>query len=131
MANRLRRSLPIPGFRPTTYPVIDPRAALLERQCSELAETCGRMPQEEIADAVERAVWEEQQRPPSLEWPAARLYSYLGLDADLHLPIFVCGRLVGWCAHVLEESANEQTIRPRARYRGAAHCDFEPLFLRG
>lgn len=128
---RVLRSLPIPGFRPTAYPVIDPRAALLERQCSELAESCGRLDQEEIADAIEQAVWEELQRPPALEWPAARLYSYLGLDADLHLPVFVCGRLVGWCAHFLEEAENEQRIRPRARYRGARDCEFEPLFLRG
>ena len=128
---RVLRSLPIPGFRPTAYPVIDPRAALLERQCSELAESCGRLDQEEIADAIEQAVWEELQRPPALEWPAARLYSYLGLEADLHLPVFVCGRLVGWCAHFLEEAENEQRIRPRARYRGARDCEFEPLFLRG
>ena len=128
---RLQKSLPIPGFRPTTYPVIDPRAALLERQCSELAEACGRTLQEEIADAIEQAVWEELQRPPALEWPAARLHAYLGLETDLHLPVFVCGRLVGWCAHILEEAQNEPKIRPRARYRGAAHCEFEPLFIRG
>jgi citrate synthase len=128
---RLQQSRQIPGFRPTTYPVIDPRAALLERQCSELAESGGRMQQEEIADAIEQAVWEELQRPPALEWPAARLYDYLGLETDLHLPVFVCGRLVGWCAHILEEAANEPKIRPRARYRGAAHCEFEPLFIRG
>lgn len=128
---RLRRSLPIPGFRDSTYAVIDPRAALLERQCGELAESLGQDDREEIADAIERAVWEEIQRPPSLEWSSARLYSYLGMDADLHLPLFVCGRLVGWCAHVLEETANERSIRPQARYRGVAQGDFEPLFLRG
>jgi len=131
VSRRVREALPVAGFRMTTYPVIDPRAALMERQCSELAEACGQLPREELADAIERAVWEELQRPPALEWPVARLYSYLGLEADLHLPVFVCSRLVGWCAHILEESSNEQRIRPRSRYRGAEQCHFEPLFLRG
>ena len=131
MKDRVRRSLLIPGFRETTYSVIDPRTALLERQCAELSESMGQMDREETADAIERAVWEEIQRPPSLEWAAARLYSYLGLDADLHMPLFVCGRLVGWCAHVLEEAANDRPIRPRARYRGVDQVEFEPLFLRG
>lgn len=131
VSRRLKRSLPIPGFRPATYTVVDPRATLMERQCAELAEAAQDTEREEIADAIERAVWEELQRPPSLEWPAARLYSYLGLEPDLHLPLFVCGRMAGWAAHILEEAANEQQVRPRSRYRGADHCEFEPLFLRG
>ena len=131
VTSRVQQGLPIAGFRASMYPVIDPRAALMERQCSELAELYGQMPREELADAIERAVWEELQRPPALEWPVARLYAYLGLDADLHLPVFVCSRVVGWCAHILEEATNEQQIRPRSRYRGAAQCHFEPLFLRG
>jgi citrate synthase len=131
VAARIRHRLPIPGFGSESYPVIDPRAALLERRCSELAEALGCEEREEIADAIERAVWEALQRPPTLEWPAARLCTYLGLHPEMHLPVFTCARVAGWAAHALEEAGEAQRVRPRARYRGAENCQFEPLYLRG
>ncbi len=131
VGQRLRRGDSLPGFETATSAGVDPRASLLERTCSEVAESCGQMQREEVADAIEQAVWNATQRTPTPIWPLTRLLDHLGLEADLHLPVLQCGRMVGWCAHVLEQVESEEVFRPRARYRGVEQRSFEPLALRG
>ncbi len=43
---------------------------------------------EETADAIERAVWEEKKLPSNNDWSMSRLLHYLGLPRELYLPIF-------------------------------------------
>lgn len=128
---RTGESLPLPGFEEPGEAAGDPRAALLEPYCRELARETGRHRDDAIAEAVEHAMWAAARRTPTLEWVAARLFDRLGIDRDLHLAAFACGRLVGWCAHVIEQTESEESIRPRSRYRGAEGQVFEPLLLRG
>ncbi|RLS44395.1 MAG: citrate synthase [Planctomycetota bacterium] len=108
----------IPGFGHPVYKDCDPRAALLETLCAELAGACGCEPMEEIADAIERAVWEERKLPVNIDWSLSRLLHYLGLPRELYVPIFAAARIAGWCAHVIEQADCDHVIRPRARYRG-------------
>ena len=56
--------------------------------------------------------------PPNVDWPCARLYHYLGLPIDLFTPLFVVARVVGWCAHVIEQLDNNRLMRPRSLYVG-------------
>lgn len=122
---------PIPGFGHPVYSDCDPRASILERFCSELADADGHQELEELAEAIERAVWQQRRLPANLDWPLIRLLHYLDIPADLHLPLFVCARLVGWCAHAIEQNRDGDVVRPRARYRGALDLDFVPLRERG
>jgi citrate synthase len=117
----------IPGFWHRVYRTSDPRAELLAPFCRNVADRRNRADMEQIAAAVESAVWEEQQILPSLDWPAARLLHYLDLDADLFVPIFVIGRIVSWAAHYIEQQQLPQPIRPRGTYAGPANRSFEPL----
>ena len=128
---RLGESLPLPGFGPSRETGGDPRSALLSRWCSELAEETDCRSVEETADAIEWAVWDMSGRSPMLTWPTARLFDALGVDRELHVPLFLCSRLVGWCAHAIEQAEEGEGIRPRSRYRGAERIEFEPLELRG
>ncbi len=128
---RIGESLPLPGFSPTGQSRSDPRAALLERWCNDLADSAERQQLEEVADAIEWAVWDITARPPTLAWPTARLFDTLGVDRDLHPLLFLCGRLPGWCAHIIEQAEECEVIRPRSRYRGAERGYFEPLVVRG
>lgn len=121
----------LPGFGHPVYVDCDPRAAILERYCSELAGDRGQRELEETADAVERALWETRRLPPNVDWPLARLLHYLDVPGDLHMPVFVCARVAGWCAHAIEQARDGETIRPRARYRGAVDLPFTPLYERG
>lgn len=120
-----------PGFGHPVYGECDPRAAILERCCSELAEAEGDVSMEEAADAIERALWESRRLPPNLDWPLTRLLHYLAIPVDLHSGVFVCARLAGWCAHAIEQARDGQLIRPRARYRGAEDLPFIPVHERG
>lgn len=128
---RVGESLPLPGFAADRDGEADPRVGLLTRCCRELAAGSGAGDRERLAEVVEAAVWESAQRVPLFEWPAARLFDAVGIERDLHAAAFVCGRLVGWCAHAIEQSEGGEAIHPRSRYRGAEHQVFEPLVLRG
>ena len=35
-------------------------------------------------------------------------------------PTFASSRVIGWCAHILEQAADNRLIRPSAHYRGLA-----------
>jgi citrate synthase len=121
----------MPGFWHRVYRTSDPRSELLRPLCRDLAAAVGRLPMEDVADAIEAAVWEEQQILPSFDWPAARLLHYLELDADLFGPLFVISRTVSWAAHFIEQQLTPQPIRPRAVYVGLPERPFLPLSERG
>lgn len=117
----------IPGFGHSIYLDYDPRAAILELECERLSQACERGDLEKLADAIERAIWTTRRLPPNVDWPLARLLTYLELDRDLFRPLFAAARLVGWSSHALEQCESSEIIRPRARYRGAEDCPFEPM----
>lgn len=117
----------IPGFGHSVYQEYDPRAAILELECERLAQACGRTDLEQLADAVERAMWTHRRTPPNVDWPLARLLTYLEIDRDLFRPLFAAARLVGWSCHAVEQCESSEVIRPRARYRGAEDCHFESM----
>lgn len=123
----LRPEEAIPGFGHAIYSDYDPRATILETECERLASACRRTDMEELADSIERAVWKERKLPPNIDWPLSRLLSYLGIERDLFRCLFAASRLVGWSAHAVEQCETNEVIRPRARYRGAEDCHFEPL----
>jgi len=121
----------IMGFGHRVYKDGDPRAVILRNFCADLALAKGDSSLEQIADTLERVVREEKGLPPNLDWPSARLYKYLGLEVDLYTPLFVASRVVGWAAHVIEQSENNRLIRPRSKYVGPAPREYVPLEDRG
>jgi citrate synthase len=127
----LARKRRIMGFGHRVYKDGDPRAVILRDYCRQLAEARGDLELEEIADTIERIVRQEKGLPPNLDWPSARLYHYLGLEVELYTPLFVASRVVGWAAHVIEQSEHNRLIRPRSRYIGPEPRRFIPLRERG
>ena len=55
----------------------------------------------------------------------------MGIPTPLFTPIFVCARVSGWTAHVIEQRANNRLIRPTADYTGPAAREYVPLAARG
>ena len=129
--NALAEKRRIMGFGHRVYKTGDPRATILKEYCAQLAAESGQTELEEIADTIERIVREEKGLPPNLDWPSARLYHYLGLEVELYTPLFVVSRVVGWAAHVIEQSENNRLIRPRSKYTGPKRRAFGPLTERG
>ena len=54
----------------------------------------------------------------NIDFALAALAAVHKLPADAPLTLFALARTVGWTAHVLEQQATGQLIRPRARYTG-------------
>ena len=111
----------IMGFGHRVYREGDPRAKYLKPLCGELARDTGDESLEQIAEVIEREVWEQKKLPPNLDWPSARIYHYMGLPIELYTPLFVISRTAGWAAHVMEQHRNNRLIRPRANYSGPPH----------
>lgn len=55
---------------------------------------------------------------PNLDYPAGPAYHMMGFDITTFTPIFVMSRIVGWCAHIIEQSENNRIIRPLSEYIG-------------
>jgi 2-methylcitrate synthase/citrate synthase II len=123
----LARKERIMGFGHRVYKTGDPRATLLKTFCRELAAETGNEEMEQIADTIERVVVAEKGLPPNLDWPSARMYYYLGLPVSLYTPLFVVSRVVGWCAHIIEQFSGNRLIRPRARYIGPEARHWVPI----
>lgn len=109
----------------------DPRAVVLKDICRDLATTSEQLRLEEIANAIEAAMWTQKQLRPNVDWPTARLYRRLGLDDELFTPLFAAARIAGWSAHVLEQQRDNRLITPRAHYIGPPPRAFVPLRERG
>ena len=58
--------------------------------------------------------------PVNVDFFSAVVYDALGIAPDLCTSIFAVGRVAGWCAHALEQYADNRLIRPRADYVGPA-----------
>ena len=54
----------------------------------------------------------------NIEWYAAVVMDRCGLPRDLFTPTFAASRVIGWCAHALEQHADNRIIRPSSRYVG-------------
>jgi citrate synthase len=117
----------IMGFGHRVYKQGDPRAAYLKKLTAAVAAETGHDDMERMADIIESVVRSEKGLPPNVDWPCARLYHYLGLPVDLYTPLFVCARVAGWSAHVIEQLDNNRLIRPRGQYRGPAPRAWKPI----
>ncbi|NAZ80760.1 citrate synthase [Kineococcus sp. R8] len=118
--DRLAAGERVMGFGHAVYRTADPRAVLLSATARELGG--------ELADraaAVERRVVEvlAELKPgrslhANVEFQAGVVMELCGLDRVLFTPTFAVSRVVGWCAHVLEQTDEGRLVRPSARYVG-------------
>ena len=134
----LRRELEagrrIMGFGHRVYKVRDPRAEVLSR----VAEGLGgaRLHDRQLFDlarSVEQTALRvlEQHKPgrnlrTNVEFYTALVLQSLGLQPRGFVAMFACGRVGGWCAHVIEQHALDRLIRPQSEYVGARGLKVAP-----
>lgn len=116
----------IPGFGHRVYKVDDARARVLRGMAKEMAGATGRGRLFEVAEAVYDAMRARTTLPVNVDFFSAVVYDALGLPPDLCTSIFAVGRIAGWCAHALEQYADNRLIRPRADYVGPAPRPLAP-----
>lgn len=54
----------------------------------------------------------------NVEFYAGVVMDHCGLPAELFTPTFASSRVIGWCANILEQAADNRIIRPSAKYVG-------------
>ncbi|MDH3754987.1 MAG: citrate synthase [Acidimicrobiia bacterium] len=118
--DRLEAGDKIMGFGHAVYRADDPRSILLRG----VAESMG-------GDLVERAVaieaevlatlraWKpEATIVTNVEYYAAVVLHLAGVPREMFTATFGVSRVIGWCAHALEQAADNKIMRPSARYVG-------------
>jgi citrate synthase len=110
----------VPGFGHRVYRVDDARARVLRGMAKSMAEATGRQKLFEVAERVYDAMRARTTLPVNVDFFSAVVYDALGIPPDFCTSIFAVGRVAGWCAHALEQYADNRLIRPRADYIGAA-----------
>jgi len=71
-----------------------------------------------VSVEVEKVMWEEKKLFCNADFFHASAYNFMGIPTKLFTPIFVCSRVTGWTAHVIEQRSNNRIIRPSADYVG-------------
>ncbi|OLL76183.1 Citrate synthase (si) [Pseudonocardia sp. Ae168_Ps1] len=120
VADRLAAGERIMGFGHAVYRGPDPRTALLR----EVAERLGGPLPARAADVERRvAATLAELRPDrplhaNVEFYAGVVMAGCGIPRSMFTPTFATSRVVGWCAHVLEQAEQRRLIRPSATYVG-------------
>jgi len=106
------------GFGHRVYKEGDPRAKILRAMSERLTRAAGRPELYAMSVRLEEMMAERKGLIPNVDFYSASVYSAMGIPAPLFTPIFAASRVVGWCAHVLEQYEANRIYRPRARYVG-------------
>jgi citrate synthase len=114
LANKRR----IMGFGHRVLKKGDARSAIIQQQAESLSRICGDSRWFEIATTVDRLMQQVKGLYPNLDFYTAVAYLLMGIPRELYTPVFVCSRISGWCAHVIEQQDHNRLIRPRALYTG-------------
>jgi len=108
----------MPGFGHRVYKVDDARARVLRGMAKSMAEATGRAKLFEVAERLYDAMKARTSLPVNVDFFSAVVYDALGIPPDFCTSIFAVGRVAGWCAHAMEQYADNRLIRPRADYVG-------------
>lgn len=123
----------VPGFGHRVYRNCeDPRATILREASKELGQRENDTKWFNISQEVEKYVVskaQEKGKPiyPNVDFYSASTYQVLKIDHELFTPIFAMSRLAGWCAHIMEQHANNRLIRPQAHYIGEKDLSYKTL----
>ncbi|MFT6895735.1 MAG: 2-methylcitrate synthase [Paraglaciecola sp.] len=118
MAGMLARKEKIMGFGHAIYRKSDPRNVIIKAWSEKLAKENGDTSLYDISVACEEFMWDSKKLFCNADFFHASTYHFMGIPTKLFTPIFVCSRVAGWAAHVMEQRSNNRIIRPSADYVG-------------
>lgn len=106
------------GMGHAIYTISDPRAVILKDAARSLAVKRGLEDELKLFESVERLAPSllTDKRASScanVDMYSGLVYKMLGIPSDLYTPLFAIARVVGWCAHRIEEAmTGGRIIRP-------------------
>lgn len=108
------------GFGHRVYKNGDHRAPILHGLGRAIAQ--GKGPEAvalfELGELVQALMLREKNIHPNVDFPCGLTYFTMGIPVPQYTPIFVASRITGWCAHIMEQHADNRLIRPIAQYVG-------------
>ena len=127
------------GLGHAVYTLSDPRAVMLKAKAELLAKEKGRLDELNLYETIEKigpgliakAHGRSRDICANVDLYSGFVYDMLNIPTDLYTPLFAVARVVGWCAHRMEELINSgPIIRPayKAIYK---QRDYKPLAERG
>lgn len=117
----------IMGFGHAIYRTSDPRNVIIKQWAEKLANEVGDKVLYPVSCAIEKVMWDQKELFANADFFHASVYNFMGIPTKLFTPIFVCSRVSGWTAHVMEQRSNNRIIRPSADYIGPAPRKLEPI----
>ncbi len=122
------RSGLIYGMGHAIYTISDPRAVHLKDFAKKVAATKGMLREFELIERVEKltpgvlARVKGEDRPvcANVDMYSGLVYKMMGIPPELYTPLFAMARVVGWCAHRIEEVFNPGNKIIRPAYRAVA-----------
>ena len=108
----------IMGFGHRVYKNGDSRVPTMKAALDRLVEAYDRPDIGELYERLEAAMQERKSIKPNLDYPSGPAYHLMGFDTLTFTPLFVASRVVGWTAHIMEQTAANSLIRPLAAYDG-------------
>lgn len=126
----LERKEKIMGFGHRVYTTSDPRNSVNKQMAKVLSEEAGNTLLHAVAEAIEKVMWDEKKIFANADFYAAGVYHFMDIPTYLFTPIFVCSRITGWSAHIMEQRADNKLIRPAADYIGPGLQEYVPIDAR-
>ena len=131
---RLAEHERIMGFGHRIYRVRDPRADVLGAAAEQLYKGTDNMHLYSDAQTVERVILKALEEKKSgrsiktnVEFYTALVLHGVGLDSQIFSSVFAISRAGGWIAHILEQYAEDELIRPITTYSGEYDRKWVPL----
>jgi 2-methylcitrate synthase/citrate synthase II len=72
----------------------------------------------DLGEQVQKIMLDKKNIHPNVDFPCGLTYFTMGIPVPQYTPIFVASRITGWCAHIMEQHADNRLIRPIAQYVG-------------
>ena len=128
------------GMGHAIYTVSDPRAILLKQFAKKMAADKGMLEEFELFERVERltpdlfhaVTGQEKAMCANVDMYSGLVYKMMDIPPELYTPLFAIARIVGWCAHRVEEVYNPYGRIIRPAYKAVMpRRSFIPLDQRG
>ncbi|MBX2988578.1 MAG: citrate synthase [Bdellovibrionaceae bacterium] len=115
------------GIGHRVYKNGDPRARILRGISEKLTKKIGEPQWYEMSTLIDDTMNKEKGLMPNVDFYSATVYYSMRIPTDLFTPIFAVSRITGWCAHAMEQYANNRIYRPRGRWTGKDGLKWVPV----
>lgn len=119
MDDALAQKKKVMGFGHRVYKNGDSRVPTMQDALFRMLEHYDRPELLGLYNGLAKSMDEAKSIKPNLDYPAGPTYWLMGFDIPTFTPIFVCARITGWTAHIIEQRAANSLIRPLSAYNGS------------